>query len=127
MIALASLPLLTDENIAEEVVHFLRQRNFEVLDVKENHWYGWEDAQILALAHQQQRIVITQDSDFGQLALAAQQPFTGIIYLKPGHIRPQFTIESIMFLLDHIVLVRPPFVIVVQHSPKGIKIRYRPK
>ena len=35
----------------------------------------------LHMAHQQERVVLTHDSDLGMLAIAQVEPFTGIIYL----------------------------------------------
>jgi hypothetical protein len=42
-----SLKILTDENISPKIVKFLRERNFDVLDTKEQNWCGKEDAYIL--------------------------------------------------------------------------------
>ncbi len=53
--------------------------------------------------------------------------FTGIIFLKPGHIETKFTLQSIDALLEKVQEVTPPFIIVIHHSMLGIKIRYRQK
>jgi len=37
---LRTLKILTDENISPKVVSFLRQDGFDVLDTKEQQWYG---------------------------------------------------------------------------------------
>ena len=77
---ITELPLLTDENIDPEVVVYLRSEGFDVVDVLESGWAGMDDEQILDIAHDQGRAVVTHDSDFGTLAIAAGKPFTGIIY-----------------------------------------------
>ena len=123
---LQELALLTDENIAYPVIEFLRAQGFDVVDVAALGLLGKSDKEVLAVAHGQNRLVVTQDSDFGTLTLAARQPFTGIIYLKPGHIRPEFTIESLRAVLTHVTDVAIPFLIIVQHTDAGIRIRYRP-
>ena len=119
------LPLLTDENIDPGVVAYLRSEEFDVLDVIESGLSGSDDEQLLEIAHAQGRVVITHDSDFGTLVVAAGKPFTGIIYLKPGHIQTTFTMDSLQALLNKLPKVQPPFIIVVQHGREGIRIRYR--
>ncbi len=74
---LSEFKFLTDENISSVVVQFLREYGLDVFDVKENLLSGRRDSFLLDLAVQQNRIVITQDSDFGTLAIAAKQPSTG--------------------------------------------------
>jgi predicted nuclease of predicted toxin-antitoxin system len=46
------------------------------------------------------RVVVTQDSDFGTLVIGQHEPVIGIVYLRPGHIDSQFTIDSIQTLLN---------------------------
>jgi predicted nuclease of predicted toxin-antitoxin system len=58
---------LTNENIARAVVQALRQAGHDVLSAKES-LRGEEDAAILARAQAEERIVVTQDKDFGELA-----------------------------------------------------------
>jgi predicted nuclease of predicted toxin-antitoxin system len=88
---------------------------------------GTDDEQLLELAHSQGRAILTHDSDFGTLVIAAGKPFTGIIYLKPGHIQTMFTLQSITALLEKLEEVFPPFIVVVHHGHSDIRIRYRQK
>ena len=47
---LQDVKILTDENISPKVVRFLRDVGFDVLDVKEQHWYGQDDEVLLDIA-----------------------------------------------------------------------------
>jgi predicted nuclease of predicted toxin-antitoxin system len=47
----------------------------------------------LALAHEEQRLVITHDSDFGMLAINQGVPFSTIIYIRLRKIAPDAVIE----------------------------------
>ena len=85
---------LTDENISSLVVLFLRDCQLDVFDVKENLLSGRRYSFLLDLAVKQQRVVITQDSNFGTLAVAARKPIYGILYLKLGHIAQHHTITE---------------------------------
>ena len=88
------LHLLTDENIDPVVLSFLRQEGLNVVDIKEMGWQGKKDIEILIEAHKQQRVVVTQDDDFGKLVFSVKMPFNGIIYLRPGHFFPERTIKA---------------------------------
>jgi predicted nuclease of predicted toxin-antitoxin system len=41
-----------------------------------------KDVDILALAYREQRILITDDRDFGELVFRLRQPHAGVIYLR---------------------------------------------
>lgn len=53
--------LLTDENIDNEVLIFLRDEDFDVFDIKEERLFSISDRNILEFAYQNQRVVISQD------------------------------------------------------------------
>ena len=53
--------LLTDENIDNEVLIFLRDEGFDVFDIKEERLFSIPDRNILEFAYQNQRVVISQD------------------------------------------------------------------
>jgi predicted nuclease of predicted toxin-antitoxin system len=125
-VKLLQFPLLTDENIDAEVVRFLRQRGFNVRDVCEEGLRGAADVDLIRRAVAENRVIVTHDSDFGTLAVHAGEPIVGLLFLRPGHIDPAFTIETIQAILDRDLDVTPPFVLVARRSGMDVKIRYRP-
>jgi predicted nuclease of predicted toxin-antitoxin system len=118
-------PLLTDENIAPNVVSFLRSERFDVLDVAESGWQSEDDGTLLAKALIAGRVVISQDGDFGTLTIRDGLPFVGIVRLRPGHITPIETISLLQQLLADNPEIETPFLIVVQLTSSGIRIRTR--
>ena len=122
---LADFGLLTDENIDAQIVTFFRSQSFDVRDVKEDGLAGSEDVTLLRLATAENRVVITHDSDFGTLAIAAGEPYLGLIYLRPGHFKPEFTVGTLQTLLRQNPELTPPFIIVGVRSGSSIKIRLR--
>src|SRR5438105_3553098 len=64
---------LANENVTGTVIQELRQRGHDVLSVKES-MRSEEDDVILARAQAEQRIVVTHDKDFGELAFRSQLP-----------------------------------------------------
>jgi predicted nuclease of predicted toxin-antitoxin system len=80
---------------------------------------------LLTLATHQNRVVLTHDSDFGTLVIAEGKPFIGIVYLKPGHILPQFTLESLEAVFREIDFIENPFIIVAKHNGTTTRVRIR--
>src|SRR5689334_21894978 len=103
---------VADENISPRVALALK----EVLDIttaKEAGLLQAKDEQILAYGLANNRIILTQDSDFGTLAFASSKPFLGIVYLRPGNYNPQECQTAIRHLLVNVVEVKPPFIVVL--------------
>ncbi|MFN4256190.1 MAG: DUF5615 family PIN-like protein [Saprospiraceae bacterium] len=123
--SLQDFQFLTDENIDAELVEFLRQQGFDVLDIKEMRMFRLPDKDVLGMAYAQNRVVISQDSDFGTLIFRDKAPFIGVIYLRPGHQSPQIHIESFQAILDGQLELAVPFVLVAENTGEMVKIRLR--
>ena len=122
---LVEFPVLADENIHPGVIAYLQQLGCDVKTVLDLEGLGLPDARILELANQSRRIVITQDSDFGKLAILQRQPFLGIVYLRPGHIRAEFTIDILRKIFNEDFEVNPPYIIIAERGGQKIRIRIR--
>lgn len=117
-------PLLADENVHPEVIEFLRRVGLDVESISEQGKYGLPDTQVLQQATEAGRVVLTHDSDFGGLALMGAK-FIGIIYLRPGHIRADFTIKTLEAIRGNAPEVKPPFILVAERTGDSVKIRVR--
>ncbi len=117
--------LLTDENINPIVAAELRAMGFDVFDVCENGLFGSEDTVLLSRARADGRVVVTHDSDFGTLAVARMEPLVGILYLRPGHIDPKFTLESFRSVVERNQDLAPPFIVVAKRTGNIVRIRVR--
>ncbi|MBI3410537.1 MAG: DUF5615 family PIN-like protein [Planctomycetes bacterium] len=74
--------ILANENISATVIRTLRERGHDVLSVKES-LRGEKDAAILAQAQAENRMVLTHDKDFGELAFRFGLPSDcGVILLR---------------------------------------------
>ncbi|MBL8050257.1 MAG: DUF5615 family PIN-like protein [Anaerolineales bacterium] len=117
-------PLLADENVHSDVIKFLRTAKLDVESIAEQGKFGISDKAVLLQAIQADRVVLTHDSDFGGLALQGEK-IIGIIYLRPGHIRPEFTIKTIETLKEKSPDVKPPFILVAERTGDTVKIRVK--
>jgi predicted nuclease of predicted toxin-antitoxin system len=102
----------------------LREAGLDVQSVSEQGKFGLPDTQVLQQATETGRVVLTHDSDFGGLALMGVQ-FIGIIYIRPGHIRPDFTIKTLGAIRENALEVTPPFILVAERIGDTVKIRVR--
>lgn len=122
---LNSYKLLTDENIDPVIVAFLRQHGFDTSDVKENGWFGMKDIDLMPLAFQAQRVIVTHDSDFGTIIFTKGEPFVGVLYLRPGHFDASPHIQSLEALLANELDMQTPFIVIAENTGSAIKIRLR--
>jgi predicted nuclease of predicted toxin-antitoxin system len=77
---------LANENIPLASVAKLRESGHDIVSVSELS-PGISDEQVLRIAHNEQRTIITFDADYGELVFLHRQPApAGIIYLRfvPG-------------------------------------------
>ena len=81
------LRVLTDENVSPKIVVFLRNHGLDVLDTKEQGWQGKSDDELLEIAYQDNRWVLTHDADFGTLAIHEGKPYLGIIFLRVRNLK----------------------------------------
>ena len=74
---------LTDENIPQLLVRWLRDQGHDVLSASELT-PGEVDAAWLARAESESRIILTSDKDFGELVFRDHRNSHGVILLRLG-------------------------------------------
>lgn len=122
---LRDVRLLADENLHSKVISHLRLIGFDVLSVREEGWFGTKDVELLRRANTDQRVIVTHDADFGLLAIRQGHPVYGILYFRPGHMKPEQTVAMLQSLLAQELSVSTPFIIVVQRRGEDITIRVK--
>ncbi|MBX7205472.1 MAG: DUF5615 family PIN-like protein [Bacteroidia bacterium] len=116
---------LADENIHPKVITQLLSDGMRVLTVKEVNLNGKSDGELLHFAKENTLIVLTHDADFGKIIYAQKSKFTGILYLRPGHIKPEFTIITLKAVFANDFNLEASFVIVAEQVQGEIRIRVR--
>jgi predicted nuclease of predicted toxin-antitoxin system len=92
--------LLMNENITRTVIEELRRRGHDVLSVKES-MCAEQDEVILTHAQAEQRIVVTQDKDFGELAFRSQLPAScGVILFRLSGTNPDHDNQRMVEVLE---------------------------
>ena len=81
------MKFLADESCDFSVVRILRHAGYEVLAVSEISPSA-EDLEVIQLALQEKRILLTEDKDFGQLVYAHGQKIHAVVFIRyPGAAR----------------------------------------
>ena len=75
---------LLDQNIDARLIPFLISLGHDVIRIGREHPHDMSDEDILALAHRERRILITNDRDFGELVFRHGQPHSGLILFRLG-------------------------------------------
>ncbi len=91
---------LVDENVAPQVARFLRDRGDDVLDLKEAGWFGKTDEEILTLAREEGRCVVTYDVDFVSIR-RLRDAHPGIVFVRTRDLRPSRVVTVLEWFLDH--------------------------
>ena len=79
---------LEDESCDFAVVRALRAAGHDVQAVAETA-LGARDTVVLEIASREQRVLLTEDKNFGQLVFAATMPTNGVIFIRyPAAARP---------------------------------------
>ena len=97
----------------------LFKSNIEIISIFQNH-RGISDVDIIQMAQNPAKIILTEDKDFGDLIFAYKQNQVSVILLR-YHYLDMETISSILlkFLQNHIIL-QHSFIVI---TTKNIRIR----
>jgi predicted nuclease of predicted toxin-antitoxin system len=81
---MTALRFLVDVNVGLAVADSLQNSGHDVTFAGDVDW-RMPDTDMLSLAEAEQRIVLTMDTDFGELVYHSRQPHTGVLLLRvPG-------------------------------------------
>ncbi len=75
------MKFLADENIGLAIVGFLRKQGHDVVSIIEVS-PGISDASVLIKATEEHRMLVTSDTDFGELVYRIRQQHAGVILLR---------------------------------------------
>ena len=89
---------LVDECTGPAVARWLREQQHDIFSVYEQA-RGMDDDEIVRKAFAENRILITNDKDFGEKAYRERWPHKGIILLRLDDERAEVKIEAIRQLL----------------------------
>jgi len=115
---------LADESCDHAVVRALRKAGHDVLAVSEISPRADDDA-VLELARHEQRILLTEDKDFGQLVYADGHATAGVLLIRysPAS-RPMLPGAVLKLIVDRGADLQGRFVVM---SPGRVRLGRKPK
>ena len=116
------MKFLLDENIDARLLPFLQDLGHDVTSVAKDYLYGLLDEDVLAMAHQEHRILITNDRDFGELIFHQGFPHSGIILFRLTAFDADIQLRKkrLQYVLDNYADHLHHFLVV---SQKSVRIR----
>jgi predicted nuclease of predicted toxin-antitoxin system len=89
---------LADESCDFSVVRSLRSAGYDVVAVTES-FPSASDKEVLGVAVEEDRILITEDSDFGEWVFAHREKMRGVLYIRfPGNARSRLGDTVLLFV-----------------------------
>ena len=76
------MKFLLDENADYRLVAFLTKLGHNVTSVAKDYLYGLADEDVLAMATQEHRILLTNDKDFGELIVRRHFAHQGVLLFR---------------------------------------------
>lgn len=73
---------LLDESAEYRLASFLRNPGHDVTAIAHDYPAGLADTEVLALARREDRILITNDRDFGELIIRQRLAHAGVIFFR---------------------------------------------
>lgn len=92
---------LIDESADTRVALPLRQQQHDVTTVAGDHEMSLDDRDVLEIAHREQRVLITDDRDFGELVFLHRQPHAGVIYFRLSDTTLALRLARLEYVLAH--------------------------
>jgi len=75
------IKLIADVNVEKPIVDFLKEKKYDILWVSD-YDRSLKDVELIQLANEENRILITNDTDFGELVFNQNKITTGIILIR---------------------------------------------
>ena len=93
--------VLLDQSVDARLLPFLTSLGHDAVRIGHDYPPGLPDEEVLAIAHREGRILITNDRDFGELVFVHGQAHAGVIYLRLPYSDLPLTQQRLTDVLAH--------------------------
>jgi predicted nuclease of predicted toxin-antitoxin system len=91
---------LADMGVSKRVVDWLRSEGHDALHLREQGLQHLPNGQIFAKAHQEQRVVLTFDLDFGEILAASAGKTVSVVLFRLRNTRTEHVIARLQAILS---------------------------
>jgi predicted nuclease of predicted toxin-antitoxin system len=111
------MKFLLDQNTDARLLVYLKQLGHDATQIRRTYPESIPDPDVLALAYQEKRILITGDRDFGEWVFRFKRPHAGVIFLRLGTYAPlDLKIERLSFILTQYADQLDQFIVVKREN-----------
>lgn len=89
------LKFLIDENVGQSIIRYLKENGYDVIVTADRELNGREDRFLLEYAFRENRIIVTNDKDFGYLVYHQNLPARGVILFRFFQESPSLKITAL--------------------------------
>src|ERR671915_602768 len=94
------MKFLLDQSTDSRLLSYLTKLGYDATQIRRTYPHSVPDPEVLSLACEEKRILITDDRDFGELVFRQKLPHAGVIFLRLGTYTPlSLKIERLSFVL----------------------------
>lgn len=94
------MKFLIDENVGNSVVRYLKDNGHDIIVASKEGFSGREDNFLLEHAFKEERIIITNDKDFGLLVFRQKMPSQGVILFRFIQELPSLKVNALEAILS---------------------------
>lgn len=94
------MKFLIDENVGQSIIHYLTEKGHDVIVATVKELGGREDFFLLDYALRENRVIVTNDKDFGYLVYHQELPTRGIILFRFVQELPSLKIAALETILS---------------------------
>jgi predicted nuclease of predicted toxin-antitoxin system len=110
---------LLDEGLPARLERFLEIEGHDVEVCGREHPHALDDREILAISYHEQRVLLTNDKDFGDLVFRDRLPHAGVILFRLGFVHIDIRIAYLRQVLNDHADRLDQFIVI---SPQGARI-----
>lgn len=93
------MKFLADESVDFQIVRELRNSGHEVISVSEK-FSGLSDEEVLDLSNKMKMILLTEDKDFGEIAIRMKKRHQGIVLIRLSGVNPKSKTQIVLNALN---------------------------
>jgi predicted nuclease of predicted toxin-antitoxin system len=117
------MKFLLDESVEFRLHSYLQELGHDVTSVAKDYLYGLLDEDVLVMATQERRILITNDKDFGELIFRHQFPHSGVILLRMKDANVKAKLTRLQEVITEFADRLDQFLVVTQKTVRVRKIQ----
>lgn len=117
------MAFLADENLPLEIVHRLKKENFDIVSLSELR-RGMGDEEVLFLAKEEKRTLITFDKDFSEMIFRRKEQSHGVIFLRIHPQNPDYIYSVLKKVLSKKILFGKSFCVVEHRRMRVLPLPY---